>query len=118
MSIAITTNPGPDPGAAFAASLSVYEACELESTGGNSNHYIHYDGGGVGFYQEVARVGRLFEEWASEHVDFDELGECWPYFVQEYFGEAVLDYMGAGELMNFNEQSCAIVANTLHLPLR
>ena len=96
-----------DPGAVFAASLSLHSACKEAEDGlekSLSDSYEGYDE----FLRECARVGTLFEEWTCANVDFDEsdLELGWIYQLEGHFGEAVLSLMGAEDLAQFDEESC------------
>lgn len=67
--------------------------------------------------RELMRIANHFETWACAHVNFDELGEVWPYFLEEEFGETCLSVFAPTNLADFNERDCLRVALRLRLPL-
>jgi len=64
------------------------------------------------------RVANLFEKWACCHVAFDQLGEVWPYLMEECFGVACLDMMEPDALAGFDLDDCLRIAYRLRLPIR
>lgn len=64
------------------------------------------------------RVANMFEDWACRHVAFEELGEVWPYFLEDKFGDACLAFMMPGTLAGFDEDDCLRVVFHLRLPVR
>ncbi|HEU5124554.1 MAG TPA: hypothetical protein VFW05_10875 [Verrucomicrobiae bacterium] len=69
------------------------------------------------FMRELMRIANHFEAWACAHVNFDELGEVWPYFLEEKFGETCLSVFAPTDLADFNERDCLRLALRLRLPL-
>lgn len=74
--------------------------------------------GGDEFMRVIMRVGMRFEEWACVHVDFDALDHCWPYLLEERFGDACVALKGPGTLADFGENDCLAVALRLRLPVK
>lgn len=109
-------NYEPDPAAVFAIAVSLWRACgEAEKTAVClSDEYAGMDG----LMREVMRVGTIFEDWACRHVDFAELGDVWPYLLEDRFGKECLAVAGAGELATFHENDCLRMALRLGLPIR
>jgi hypothetical protein len=75
----------PDPAASYAIArslddLSRAEAYRLQISGTYA--------GGDEFLRQAVRVGAAFEAWACRNVDFDALGEVWPYYVEGFAGWA------------------------------
>ena len=108
----------PDPAAVLGCALSLHAVCLGRSkVDANLNLSAAY-GGGDEFMRQVMRVANLFEEWACEHVDFEELGEVWPYFLEDGFGEGCLARVGPDELASFNANDCLRVALRMRIPIR
>ena len=107
----------PDPAAVFACAMSLHDACmkraEADASLDLSDAYQGMDQ----FMRELMRVADLFENWACHHVAFEQLGEVWPYLLEERFGAACLERMDAGFLSEFNEDDCFAVALRLRFPL-
>jgi len=102
----------PDPAAIFACAHSLWEA-------GESSLELSETFNGVdGFMRAILRAGELFEKWACQHVFFDEMNECWPYFLQDRFGNACFEIMKPNALESFDEKDCLRVALHLNFPLR
>lgn len=76
--------PDPDPAAVLAIAMALVEEgsnCEnLNTSFSVSETYAGYDV----FMREAMRVGREFETWACQHVEFDEMEEVWPYFLEGF----------------------------------
>ncbi len=70
-----------------------------------------------GFLREVMRVATLFETWATAHVAFDHLGEVWPYYIEDRFGDACVEVADIWSLAGFDEMDCLRIAEQLQLPL-
>ena len=66
--------------------------------------------------REVMRIAELFEQWACEHVAFEELTDVWPYLLQDRFGEECLSVLVVESLAEFDERDCRRVAMRLRLP--
>lgn len=75
------------------------------------------EGDGVSFMQSCMSVATTFETWACQNVDFDELGECWPYHMHENFGKAYVQALPGIPLGNFQKLKCFVIADALKLPL-
>ncbi len=74
--------------------------------------------GGDEFMRQCLRVAKVFELWACKHVDFERTEECWPYFLQNLFGDAVTaSGLGILNLKSFGDAECLVIANHLKLPL-
>lgn len=106
-------NEQPDQAAIFTNAHSLWEY-------GENNLTLSHDFQGVdGFMREIMRVANLFENWACAHVAFDELNECWPYFLQSGFGRACFGILGdPKELNSFDDKDCLRVALQMRLPIR
>jgi hypothetical protein len=106
-----------DPAAIFAAATSLRSACDAAATADPSLNLSECYHGYDQLMREVMRIGMLFERWACSHVAFEELGECWPYFLEDYFGAACLEVRSAESMTPFDESDCLKVAMELRLPV-
>lgn len=106
-----------DTAAIFAAATSLRNACDAAATTDPSLSLSEAYRGYDQFMREVMRIGSLFESWACSHVAFEELGECWPYFLEDHFGAACLKVHTAESLAGFDEADCLRVAMALRLPV-
>jgi hypothetical protein len=106
----------PDPAAILGAAMSLYKACRAQALLERVNLSEVYSGGDQ-FMREVMRIAGVFEGWATKHVNFGELDEVWPYFLQDRFGLACLSDISASDLAGFGERGCVRVAQRLGLPL-
>lgn len=108
----------PDTAAIFGAAMSIFEeGRKLAKSNGNdlSDAYSGHDE----FMRQCMRVASEFEAWACKHVDFDALGEVWPYFMHDSFGRAALDAIGSEcRLSEANGTEWPLIAGMLKLPLR
>ncbi len=107
----------PDPAAVFACALSLHAACLVrcdEDPEVNLSDCYH---GMDQFMREVMRVANLFEEWACEHVAFEELEDVWPYLLEERFGPVCLEVMTPDLLAGFDADDCLRIAFKLRLPM-
>lgn len=106
-----------DSAAVFACAMSLHSACiqqaEREPDLCLSDAYNGMDQ----FMREVMRVGELFEKWNCAHVAFEELVDVWPYLLEERFGAACLEVMGADLFAGFDQADCLRVAFKLRIPL-
>ncbi|HQF40343.1 MAG TPA: hypothetical protein PK322_14600 [Opitutaceae bacterium] len=102
-----------DPAAVLGAAVSLWQACQQDP---RSNLGACY-GGGDQWMREVMRVATLFESWAARHACFDAFDECWPYFLEDCFGDACVGLLGAEGLARFEEADCLRVALRLRLPV-
>jgi hypothetical protein len=66
----------------------------------------------------IMRVGTRFEEWACGHVVFEALDYCWPYLLEERFGEACVALKDVTSLDEFCDNDCLEVALRLRLPVK
>lgn len=105
-----------DSAAVFGAALSLWESCNKCAKENRINLSDCYNGGDQ-YMREVMRVAELFESWACKYVAFHELGEVWPYFLEDKFGDACMDVVYATGLDGFDESDCLRVAMKLRLPL-
>ena len=104
---------GVDPAAVLGVAVSLWQTCQRDPRPDLSVCY----GDGIQWMREVMRVATLFERWATHHVCFDEFDECWPYFLEDCFGDACVDLIGADGLARFEEADCLRVALRLRLPI-
>lgn len=107
-----------DPAAVFACAHSLWEACQREAAQETKLNLSEAYNGADQLMREVMRIGELFEKWACEHVEFDELNDVWPYLLEDKFGESCVSAMGAENLDNFDGSDCLRVAMNLRLPVR
>ncbi len=108
----------PDPAAIFAIAQSLWEACQKQAARDPKIKLSEAYHGMDQFMRELMRVASVFESWACQHLNFPELGEPWPYLLQDRFGEACLQVKTATELATFTERDCLRVALRLRLPVR
>ena len=107
-----------DPAAVLACALSLHESCVQRSRDDAALNLSDSYNGMDQFLRELMRVAGLFEEWACEHIAFEELGEVWPYLMQDRFGDGCLEVLRADALMTFDQGDCLRVAYQLGLPIR
>jgi hypothetical protein len=107
-----------DPAAIFGAALSLWQECHARAQSEDHVSLSDCFAGIDGLMREVMRIGTLFEKWACRHVNFDELGEVWPYHLEDSFGAACLSVRPVQALMGFAEVDCLSVALELRLPLK
>jgi hypothetical protein len=107
-----------DPAAIFGCALSLWSKCmELADTNDQLDLSECYNGLDQ-LMREVMRIGEQFEAWACEHVAFDTLNDCWPYLLEERFGEACISTLSSERLSEFDAQDCLRVAMLLKLPIK
>ncbi len=106
-----------DAGAEFAAALSLWRTCVAVAATEQVDLSERYRGIDQ-LMREVMRIGRLFERWACDHIEFEELDEVWPYLLEDRFGEACLRVLPVGSLDQFDEAACLRVAYQLALPMK
>jgi hypothetical protein len=106
-----------DPAAVFACALSVWKACHEYAVSKTEFNLSQCFNGIDQFMREVMSIGSRFEVWACQHVNFDELGDVWPYLLEDKFGEACLAHLFPNTLSQFNENDCLWVALRLRLPI-
>ncbi|MBN8420646.1 MAG: hypothetical protein J0L73_17140 [Verrucomicrobia bacterium] len=112
----IFKNDSLDPAAVFAGAMSLRDACDQATKLQNLNLSDAFSGVDQ-FYREAMRIAVLFEEWACEHVVFDEMCDVWPYLLEDKFGAACLQRMSVEDLSGFDADDCPDVAMKLLLPL-
>jgi hypothetical protein len=106
----------PDSAAVFACALSLWQAGQKRANQDHLDISECYNGMDQ-FMREVMRVANQFEAWACLHVNFDEVNDVWPYFLEDRFGEACLAVLLPSALSNFDESFCLLVALRLRLPV-
>lgn len=107
-----------DDAAIFAIASSLWtQLHELEAKDRSLNLSDHFNGV-VQLMREVMRVGRQFEEWSCQHIDFDELTDVWPYLLQDRFAKTCFDLLRWEVLTQFDEDDCLRTALALQLPVR
>lgn len=118
LSDATKTEYDSDLASVFGATLSLWEATHERAQSEQFETLSACYSGMDGLMREVLRVGTMFETWSCRHVDFEALGEVWPYFMHDRFGEACLNVRCYTALESFDEADCLHVALQLRLPLR
>ena len=68
--------------------------------------------------EEILRIAIRFETWSCRNVDFEELNEVWPYYLEAEFGRACSEALDLQRLPAFGDPECAAIARVLGLPLR
>lgn len=106
-----------DPAAIFAAATSLWEAVHEHARRDASLNLSESYNGIDELMREVMRIATAFEEWATKHVDFGELGEVWSYFLGDRFGNAMLEVLLPHALAEFCAEDCLRIAFALRLPL-
>lgn len=107
-----------DPAAVFACALSLWQKCKQRaSSEAPLNLSECYDGMDQ-FMREVMRIANVFESWACQHINFNELTAVWPYLLEEKFGDICTKMILPSALNQFDETDCLRVALRLRLPVR
>ena len=106
-----------DPAAVFASALSLWQACHERAANEKDLNLSECFNGMDQFMREVMSIGSRFEEWACQHINFDEVNDVWPYLLEEKFGEACLALLVPSALAKFDETDCLCVALRLRLPV-
>ncbi len=106
-----------DAAAIFAAASSLWKTCHAHASSDRGLNLGKSYEGMDQLMREVMRIGRLFELWACQHVDFNELEETWPYLLEENFGAVCMRVISPTNLFEFDETDCLRVALLLNLPL-
>jgi hypothetical protein len=96
--------------------MSLWDECEQQATRDGLDLGVGYNGWDQ-LMREVMRVATAFEDWACEHVAFEEFSEVWPYFLRDNFGKACVTELGAAGLGAFDKQDCLRVALRLDVPV-
>lgn len=104
-----------DSAAIFAIATSLWEECHKHAKTDPSVNLSDAYSGIDGLMREVMRIAALFESWACEHVDFDQLTEVWPYMLEDRFGKECLSILMAETLAEFDEHDCRRVAARLRV---
>lgn len=94
--------------------MSLWRACQEPRAGDQLSASY---GGGDHWMREVMRVATLFETWATRNICFDECDECWAYLLEDRFGGACVELVGAEGLASFDERDCLRVALRLRAPV-
>lgn len=106
-----------DGAAVFAAALSLWQACHQAAASDPRLNLSECYNGVDELMRVVMRVAQQFEQWACQHICFDELNDVWPYLLEEKFGSACLSGFAPSALDSFNEEDCLWVALCLALPV-
>ena len=104
-----------DPAAIFAIATSLWQECHKHAASDANINLSDSYSGIDGLMREVMRIAALFESWACEHVDFDQLTDVWPYMLEDRFGKECLSILLAENLSDFNEHDCRRIAARLRL---
>ena len=108
----------PDPAAIFAIAHSLWAECHRRAATEPRLSLSDCYSGMDGFMSEIMRVATSFETWSCLHVDFAELTDVWPYFLQDHFGRECLSDLLPESLSAFDEHDCRRIAARLSLPVR
>ncbi len=111
-------NEQSDSAAIFACALSLWRECMRRSQAGKNVNLSECYNGGDEFMRVIMRVGTRFESWASCHVQFENLEHCWPYFLEEKFGEVCVGLKDVTSLDGFCDEDCLVVGLRLGLPVK
>jgi hypothetical protein len=109
--------PQLDSAALFACALSLWQAFQKRAVEDLQLNLSEAYNGMDQFMREVMRVASLFEAWACDYVEFEEMSEVWPYLMQEKFGCACLESILPDGLAKFDANDCLRVALRLRLPM-
>ncbi|HUG13340.1 MAG TPA: hypothetical protein VMM36_20155 [Opitutaceae bacterium] len=107
-----------DPAAIFAIATSLWDECHNYAAADSSINLSDAHSGMDGLMREVMRIAMLFESWACENVDFNQLTEVWPYLLEDRFGTECLSILLPEHLRDFNKHDCRRVAARLRLTFR
>ncbi len=105
----------PDPAAVFAIATSLWHECHKHAAINRSLNLSDAHSGMDGLMREVMRIATLFEQWACLQVDFTQLTEPWPYYLQDHFGQECLSILLPERLADFNDHDCQRIAARLRL---
>lgn len=109
------TATNPDTAAVFAIANSLWHECHEHAAANRSLNLSDAYSGIDGLMREVMRIATFFEMWACLHVDFNQLTEPWPYYLQDHFGQECLSILLPDRLVDFNDQDCRRLAARLRL---
>ena len=70
-----------DTAAVFAAAHSLWEAIQKRARAAPEINLSDCYSGMDQLMREVMRIANQFEEWACQHVEFNELTDVWPYLL-------------------------------------
>ena len=104
-----------DPAAIFAIAISLWRECHKRAASDPKINLSDAYNGIDELMREVMRVATFFESWACEHVDFNQLTDVWPYFLEDQVGKECLSILLATNLADFDEHDCCRVATRLRL---
>jgi hypothetical protein len=107
----------PDPAAVFSCALSLWQATRTRALNDTGLNLSDSCNGMDQFMRELMRIATLFETWACENLNFNELNDVWPYLLEDRFGEACLDLLPPTSLARFDESDCLRAALRLKLPV-
>jgi hypothetical protein len=107
-----------DPAAIFAIATSLWDECQNYAAADSSINLSDAYSGMDGLMREVMRIASLFESWACQNVDFNQLTDVWPYLLEDRFGTECLSVLLAENLRDFNDHDCRRVAARLRLTYR
>lgn len=106
-----------DQAAIFACALSFWNACRELAASGTRSNPAEYFGGGDCLMREAMEIGRGFEGWACNNVDFSVFDEVWPYLLEEEFGAACLTCFLRDPLSELDDNDYLWIALHLRLPI-
>jgi hypothetical protein len=107
----------PDPAAVFSCALSLWQESQTRAKKDQSLNLSDCYNGMDQFMRELMRIAALFEAWACENLNFNDLNDVWPYLLEDKFGAACLDFLPPTALAQFDEHDCLRVALRLKLPV-
>ena len=105
----------PDPAAVFAIASSLWHECHQHAASDPTINLSDAYSGIDGLMREVMRIATMFEAWSCEHVDFNQLDEPWPYYLEDRFGKECLSIILPENLSDFDTHDCRRVATRLRL---
>lgn len=110
----------PDPACYYAAIISIdrqtRRLIRKKLIPGNTSD--PYDSGHVGYMIEAADLAQRFNTWADRWIDFDRLGECWPYYLEDHFGSALWTIrLGLGHIKQVTDDEFKLIAQQMSAPL-
>ncbi len=108
-------NDAPDPAAVFAIASSLWHECHKHAPTNRMLNLSDAYSGIDGLMREVIRIATHFEQWSCLHVDFTQLTEPWPYYLQDNFGRECLSVLLPERLTDFNYHDCQRIAARLRL---
>jgi hypothetical protein len=112
---AMPSTESSDPAAIFAMATSLWHECHKHAATNRSLNLSDAYSGIDSLMREVMRIATLFEKWSCLHVDFTQLTEPWPYYLQDHFGQECLSILLPERLADFNDHDCRRVAARLRL---